>query len=111
MIKDKIKNWLRDVTNLGVDTSDDVNVDIARANYQKYQDELKKKRKEYIKTLCYRIKSQSRDGYKHIATMNFSNEIMSFEFIDELRVYFEQRGFEVVERHGVFEGWLEISWQ
>ena len=111
MFKNKFKNWLRDAINYSMNIGNDVTVDVANSNYQKYQDELKKKRKEYIKTLCNRIKSQSRDGYKHIATMNFSNEIMSFEFIDELRVYFEQRGFEVVERHGLFEGWLEISWQ
>ena len=46
-MKNKIKNWIKDIINLGIqDTIDDVNVDIARANYQKYQDELKEIQKK-----------------------------------------------------------------
>lgn len=34
-MKNKIKNWFRDIINLGVNTSDDVNIDVAKANYKK----------------------------------------------------------------------------
>lgn len=114
MIKDKIKNWIRDIINLGMaDTTDDVNVDIAKANYQKYQDELEQRRKDYIKTLCDRIKIVSRDGCKSIETANLLNDFMTYEFMMELKEYFEQRGFNVKEERsntGVITSWLRISW-
>ena len=115
MIKDKIKNWIRDAINLGMtDTADDVNVDIARANYQKYQDELKQRQKNYIKTVCDRIKIASRDGCKSIETANLLNDFMTYEFMMELKEYFEQRGFQVKEESsssGVLTSWLRISWE
>lgn len=115
MIKDKIKNWIRDAINLGMtDTTDDVNVDIARANYQKYQDELKQQQKNYIKTVCDRIKIASRDGGKSIETANLLNDFMTYEFMMELKEYFEQRGFQVKEEcnsSGVLTSWLRISWK
>lgn len=114
MFKNKIKNWLRDVVNLGVDASGDVNADIAKANYQKYQDELEQQRKDYIKTVCNRIKIESRNGCKSIETANLLNDFMTYEFMMELKEYFEQRGFCVKEesnRSGVLTSWLRISWE
>ena len=57
------ENCIKDIINLGIqDTADDVNVDIARANYQKYQDELKEIQKNYIKTAYF-----LRDNQLHVA--------------------------------------------
>lgn len=114
MFKNKIKNWLRDIVNLGVNTSEDVNVDIAKANYQKYQDELEQQRKDYIKNVCNRIKIESRNGCKSIETASLLNNFMTYEFMMEIKEYFEQRGFNVKEesnRTGVLTSWLRISWE
>ena len=117
MLANRIKNWLIDMINLGmrydVDITDDVNIDIAKANYQKYQDELEQKRKDYIKTLCNRIKTASRNGCKSIETESSLNDFMTHEFMMEIKCYFEQRGFNVKEESsfsGVFTSWLRISW-
>ena len=46
-MKNKIKNWTKDIINFVIQNiTDDVNANIARANYQKYQDELKKIQKK-----------------------------------------------------------------
>ena len=113
-MKNKIKNWIKDIINLGIqDTIDDVNVDIARANYQKYQDELKEIQKNYIKTVCDRIKIASRDGCKSIETENSLADFMTHEFMMEMKEYFEQRGFCVKEesnKSDLITSWLRISW-
>lgn len=114
MIKDKIKNWFKDTSHLDTTMSDDVNVDIARANYQKYQDKLEQQRKKYIKALCNEIKAESRNGYKSITTLDeYDGDFMSYEFLKELKEYFKQRGFEVeIEQsyYGLRKSWLRISW-
>ena len=113
-MKNKIKNWTKDIINLGIqDTIDDVNVDIARANYQKYQDELKKIQKNYIKTVCNKIKIASRNGCKSIETVSSLTDFMTHEFMMEMKEYFEQRGFCVKEesnKSGLITSWLRISW-
>lgn len=115
-MKNKIKGWLRDMINLGTieSVSDDVNVDIAKAYYQKYQDDLKRQQKEYIKTICNEIKALSRCGRKSIKTKTLSTEFMTYEFMMELKEYFEKRGFQVKEEinnSGVLTSWLRISWE
>ena len=114
MFENKIKNWLRDAMNLGMDVSDDVTVDVAKANYQKYQDELEQKRKDYIKTICNRIKADSRNGRKSIVTATLlNNDFMTYDFMMEMKEYFEQRGFCVKEESnssGTITSWLRISW-
>ena len=113
-MKNIIKNWIKDMINLGIDISDDVNVDIAKANYRKYQDELEQKRKDYIKTLCNIIKIESRNGLKSIITVDLTCDFMTYDFLMELKEYFEQRGFNVEEQgnhSGILTYWLRISWQ
>ena len=108
------ENCIKDIINLGIqDTIDDVNVDIARANYQKYQDELKEIQKNYIKTVCDKIKIASRDSYKSIETVNSLSDFMTHEFMMEMKEYFKQRGFCVKEesdKSGFITSWLRISW-
>ena len=111
MIKDKIKSWIKNTINLGVDASDDVNIDIARANYQMYQDELEQQRKDYINSLCNRIKIFARYGDQFIVTASSLNDFMTHEFMMELKEYFEQRGFRVREESDLTSSWLRISWE
>ena len=114
MSKNKFTNWLRDMFNLGMVISNDVHIDIAKANYQKYQDDLKRKREEYLKALCQEIKIVSRGGLTYITTANLKEEWMTYEFLMEMKDYFEQRGFNVKEEHnyyGVLTSWLKISWE
>lgn len=113
MLKNRIKNWLIDMINLSIDISDDVNIDIAKANYQKYQDKLEQQRKDYIKTVCNDIKIASINGCKSIKTVDLSEDFMTYEFMMEMKHYFEQRGFNVKEESnscGVLTSWLRISW-
>lgn len=113
-MKNKIKNWFRDMINLGMEVvDDDINVDIAKNNYQKYQDELERQRREYIKTVCNEIKIASRNGFQSMTTKNLLDEFMTYDFMMELKEYFEQRGFDVKEERngtGVLTSWLRISW-
>ena len=102
----KLKNWLGN----NVDCGNDITVDLARANYLKFQKDLDKKRKDYIKALCQNIKDRSKIGGTCIHTIDFDDERMSPEFVAELISYFKQKGFKVDERDGVFTSWLTISW-
>lgn len=114
MNKNKIKNWLKDVIHLGMDATDDVNIDIARENYKKYEDELVQRQKDYIKTICNRIKASSRNGCRSIDTANLLNDFMTYDFMMEMKSYFEQRGFDVEEKRsnsGCITSWLRISWE
>jgi hypothetical protein len=108
------KDWIKDLWNFSMDTSDDVNIDIARANYQKHQDDLKRNQNDYIKTLCRKIKAAARDGRKYIETLHaFDEDFMTTEFIYEMKEYFEQRGFDAkieTYHYGIDYPWLKISW-
>lgn len=109
-----LKNWINNIINLSINANDDVNVDIARENYQAYQKELECKQKDYIKTLCNEIKICSRKGWKSIKTEDLLNDFMTYEFMMEIKEYFEQRGFHVKEegnRSGILTSWLRISWE
>jgi hypothetical protein len=110
----RIKEWFKDINNFGIDQSDDVNVDIARTNYQKYQDEQEKERRNYLKEVCREIKIASRCGKKSITTATLlDTSFMTYKFMLEMKDYFEQRGFVVKEennRSGILTSWLKISW-
>ena len=106
MFINKLNNWLNNSTVC----ADDVTADIARANYLKYQKNLDKKRKAYLKALCRNIKHRAKTGGTNVCTIDFDDERMNPEFIAELTEYFEQRGFEVKKHIGTFSSWLTISW-
>jgi hypothetical protein len=101
----KLKNWL-----VGLD---DVTVDIARANYRKYENQLKMMQCAYIRGLCDQIKNEARYGKKSITTVDTCYDFFTYEFMEEVKNYFEQRGFDVKEesnRTGVLKSWLRIRW-
>lgn len=102
----KIKNWLN--------CNEDMTVDIARSNYKKYEDGLEKMRKAYIKGLCDQIKTDARKGYKSTTTLDTCYDFVTHEYLEELKEYFEQRGFIVREESahtGVLKSWLRIIWE
>lgn len=110
----KIKKWFANSTLDCKRTSDDVDVEVARANYQIYQDRLKQQQDEYTKALCKKIKLAAIQGKQSIETATLLNDFMTKEFMVELKRYFEQRGFAVSEERnssGVLTSWLKISWQ
>lgn len=94
---------------------EELTVDVAKANYQKYCDDLKKERSDYIKSLCSEIKIKSRNGAKFIETVSLLKDFMTYDYmINELKPYFESRGFKVTEEDnntGVITSWLRISWE
>lgn len=103
---EKIMNWF--------ENKDDVTADIAKSNNRLYEFQLEEKRREYIKTLCRQIKTASSNGGKCILTADLNRDIMTYEFMMEIKEYFEQRGFDVKEessRSGILTSWLRISWQ
>jgi hypothetical protein len=106
MFLKKIKNWLK--------SNDDITVDVARDNYKKYEDGLEKMRKTYIKGLCDQIKTEARKGHKSITTLDTCYDFVTYEYLEDLKEYFEQRGFKVKEESnhtGILKSWLRISWE
>ena len=100
------KNWLK--------SNGDITVDDARNNYKKYEDRLKKYRKAYIKGLCDQIKKEARNGNKSMTTLDTCYDFVTYEYLEEIKEYFEQRGFKVKEestRTGAFKSWLRIIWE
>lgn len=109
------KDWIINIFNLGMPENgdDDIDINIAKANYQQYQEDLKQQQKEYIKTLCNQIKAYSRGGWEYVDTYELSSRLNTPEFRAEMKEYFEQRGFVVQEKsanYGVLETWLQIRW-
>lgn len=105
MFIDKIINWF--------DNKDDVTADMARSNNKWYEFQLEIERKNYIESLCKQIKTASRSGAKCIWTLDTHDKKMTYEFMMEIKEYFEQRGFTVKEegnRTGALVSWLRISW-
>ena len=98
---------------INMSLSDDVDVEFARANYKEYLNDLKEEQRKYIKTLCHEIKTSSRQGSQSVITVNSSNKIMTYEFMAEIKEYFEQRGFRTREESGILGNsiyWLRIMW-
>lgn len=110
------KKWIKSASDFDNAVSEDVNVDIARANYAEYEKDIKEKQQKYIKELCKRIKEDARKGCKSITTFwDLYEKFLTYDFqMNEIMPYFTQRGFKVTEESsttGVLETWLRISWE
>ena len=105
MFLKNIKNWFKN--------DNGITVDDARNSYKKYEDGLEKMRKAYIKGLCDQIKTDAKKGYKSTTTLDTCYDFVTHEYLEEIKKYFEQRGFTVKEesnRTGVLKSWLRIRW-
>ena len=93
--KKKLLSWLEDF--FEIDLGFDVDVDIAKANCQKYRGELesrlKRDQEKYIKALRNNIKIASRNGSSYVRTKDSFESFMTHGYMMELKNYFEQRGF------------------
>ncbi len=110
---DKIVQWLYSTFGPEQEVNEDVTVDEAIMNYQKYQDDLKECLAEYIKTICSDIKKESRSGRKHIYIEDLPREFDYPEYIQKIRAYFESRGFTVETRYeneSFMKTRIKISW-
>ncbi len=90
-----------------------INWDVARKNMQAHEKKMEKLRRKYIKQLCKDIDRESKSGNKMIFTKTLRENFMTYEFMMELKEYFEKLGFAVTEkgsRYGVLTSWLEIRW-
>ena len=109
----RLLEWLSDLSGNKQHDSDDVTVEIARENYQKYLDEVEQKKKEYIKFLCDEIKVRSRAGRTKTFIGDIDSKLETIDFFMEIKDYFEARGFTVeYEFHDrdPMRRWLRISW-
>lgn len=120
MLIKRVKNWIQDINDLilimSQDGIDDVNVNIAKKNYQKHQQEqqnqLDQKRQDYLISLCKRIKIVSKQGGTSICTHSFENKLMTDDFMIEIQEYFKKRGFRVQKKKAFNHyDYLEISWE
>jgi hypothetical protein len=106
MIIEKFKNW--------ISGNDGITVDIAKSEYKKHKDDLEKMRKAYLKGLCDEIKTEARKGRKSTTTLDTCYDFVTYEYLKEVKEYFEQRGFTVKEesnRTGILKSWLRIIWE
>ena len=110
MFLKKIKNW---ITN-----DEDFTVDNAKAEYEKYKNRresmLKIIQYAYIQELEDSIKTNARKGKQSIITADTRHDFFTYKFMEEVKEYFENKGFTVKEeyaRTGVLKSWLRISWE
>ena len=109
MLIRKVKNWIQDYIA-------DVNVNVAKKNYQKHQrkqqNQLYNKRQNYLISLCRRIKIVSKQGYTSICTYSsYLNSLMTDDFFIEIEEYFKKRGFCVQKKKFDDYDYLEIRWE
>lgn len=95
--------------------TEDLTVSVARANYQKYLDELKLQQQEYKLTLCDDIRRSSLRGSTFITTSNVGGyyDFITREYLEnDLKSYFESKGFDTKFVDYVDgSGYLKISWR
>ena len=72
----------------------DLTVDVARKNYKKHLEDLKKRREEYKLELCDEIRKYSRKGFTRISTKSTAcEEFITRDYLQDLKNYFESKGF------------------
>ena len=110
--KERINNVIGEGYELGVYV-DDINIDVAKSNYEKYKEKIRLKRDDYVKTLYYLINRGSANGKLFVDTLNICNEdFITYEFLVELGDYFKKKGFKCELFGNSNSGYLRISgWQ
>lgn len=86
-------------------------VNIAKKIYLKRQEQ---RREDYIYELEDKIKEAALDGHLSINTYNAHYDFMSYDYLDELKSIFENKGFTVTKESsnsGLLTDWLRISWE
>lgn len=85
-----------------------ISAEEARKNCEEYKKNLElryaRKRKEYIEELEQKIIDESKRGGYWITT---ANNFIDSEFLNEIKINFENKGFKVESQWG----WFRIYWQ
>lgn len=112
--------WIRKCINEVIELDDasmgkckeEFTVDIAKANYQKYLEDLIKQQEEYKLELRDEIKKWSRRGYTSVSTKRmYGNDFITKDYLNDLKYYFESKGFTTrFVIYGNEDGYLKISW-
>ena len=92
---------------------EELTVDVARANYQRYLKELDKKREEYKLELCDEIERYSRSGFTFTITRHTHglDRFITKDYLNELQNYFEAKGFTTrIVEYDDGDAYLRISW-
>lgn len=116
--KKKSTGFIKQMQNMfdSVINVNNINVNIAKTNHQKYNQKYigkqKHRLKKYLKSLCKQIKMSSKIGLTSIDTKTCDG------FKAETKEYFEQRGFNVQENSDYSSyfisrrgSYLTISWE
>lgn len=92
-----------------------ISAEEARKNCEEYKKSLEQKyareRKEYIKELEQYIIDKSRHGRYWITTANnLEKDFMNVDFLNEIKIHFENKGFKVEIQGDMTSYWLRICW-
>lgn len=87
----------------------------ARRNCEEYKKSLEQKyareRKEYIKELEQTIIDRSKHGYYSINTASdIEKDFINLDFLNEIKIIFENKGFKVEKKRAALDHWLTIYW-
>lgn len=97
----------------GIETEiTDINTTVTKKNLSDYENRMKQLRKNYIVELCQDINELSKKGERFVNTENCNTEFISYKFLEnELKPFFEERGFKVdMVRKYNGESYVHISW-
>lgn len=92
-----------------------ISAEEARRNCEEYKKSLEQKyareRKEYVKELEQNIIDKSRHGRYWITTVNnLEKDFMNVDFLNEIKIHFENKGFKVETQGDMTSYWLRICW-
>ena len=94
---------------------DDIVVDaeFARSEVERYNQNFTKEQDKYRDNLCSQIICGARNGNRVVYTHTVGDKkFMTNDYLEELKIFFEDRGFEVVKVYDdTFYGYyLQIMW-
>ena len=92
-----------------------ISAEEARRNCEEYKKSLEQKyareRKEYIKELEQTIIDRSKHGYYSINTASdIEKDFINLDFLNEIKIHFENKGFKVETQGDMTSYWLRICW-
>lgn len=90
---------------------DDITVDLARSCYNYSLFKLQEQRVQYKKELIEKITFISLHGGQHVVTRDTKYEEITEEYLEELKEFFKERGFECEILNENSCSCLKISWK
>ena len=92
-----------------------ISAEEARRNCEEYKKSLEQRyareRKEYVKELEQNIIDKSRHGRYWITTANnLEKDFINADFLNEIKINFENKGFKAEIQRDMISYWLKIYW-